>query len=183
MPIGQLVVYRTDSCPAHPYNMKRDAKYMDQRQATLSATRKTRAAQRSDAVNTMKFDASRRTRRNGAVGHVLSGDERYALIAGKQILNDSTGDTNATSLIHSDHIEYEPEEDEGRRRGCRPKDALDEALASSARLSLSTRRTSRMPSGRRRTRSLPPPGNSAPPISLIYPYATSPPTWHHLMQR
>jgi dCTP deaminase len=35
MPIGQLVFYRTDRA-AHPYNMKRDAKYMDQRQATLS---------------------------------------------------------------------------------------------------------------------------------------------------
>ena len=35
MPIGQLVFYRTDRA-ARPYNMKRDAKYMDQRQATLS---------------------------------------------------------------------------------------------------------------------------------------------------
>ena len=35
MPIGQLVFYRTDRA-ARPYNMKQDAKYMDQRQATLS---------------------------------------------------------------------------------------------------------------------------------------------------
>jgi len=35
MPIGQLVFYRTDRA-ARPYYMKRDAKYMDQRQATLS---------------------------------------------------------------------------------------------------------------------------------------------------
>ncbi|MDV2481750.1 dCTP deaminase [Methanoculleus sp. Wushi-C6] len=35
MPIGQLVFYRTDRA-ARPYNMKTDAKYMDQRQATLS---------------------------------------------------------------------------------------------------------------------------------------------------
>jgi len=35
MPIGQLVFYRTDRA-ARPYNMKKDAKYMDQRQATLS---------------------------------------------------------------------------------------------------------------------------------------------------
>lgn len=35
MPVGQLVFYRTDRA-ARPYNMKLDAKYMDQRQATLS---------------------------------------------------------------------------------------------------------------------------------------------------
>ena len=35
MPIGQLVFYRTDRA-ARPYYMKRDAKYMDQQQATLS---------------------------------------------------------------------------------------------------------------------------------------------------
>jgi len=35
MPIGQLVFYRTDRA-ARPYNMKKDAKYMGQQQATLS---------------------------------------------------------------------------------------------------------------------------------------------------
>ncbi|MDK2974684.1 MAG: dCTP deaminase [Methanofollis sp.] len=35
MPIGQLVFYTTERAD-HPYNLKKDAKYMDQRQATLS---------------------------------------------------------------------------------------------------------------------------------------------------
>lgn len=35
MPIGQLVFYITERAE-HPYNLKKDAKYMDQRQATLS---------------------------------------------------------------------------------------------------------------------------------------------------
>ena len=35
MPIGQLVFYRTDRA-ARPYNLKKDAKYMGQQQATLS---------------------------------------------------------------------------------------------------------------------------------------------------
>jgi dCTP deaminase len=35
MPIGQLVFYTTERA-AQPYNKKGDAKYLDQRQATLS---------------------------------------------------------------------------------------------------------------------------------------------------
>jgi dCTP deaminase len=35
MPVGQLVFYTTERA-SHPYNLKKDAKYMDQRQATLS---------------------------------------------------------------------------------------------------------------------------------------------------
>ncbi|MDD1713180.1 MAG: dCTP deaminase [Methanoregulaceae archaeon] len=35
MPIGQLVFYTTERA-LRPYNLKKDAKYMDQRQATLS---------------------------------------------------------------------------------------------------------------------------------------------------
>ncbi|MCU0631834.1 MAG: dCTP deaminase [Methanolinea sp.] len=35
MPIGQLVFYTTEKA-LFPYNLKKDAKYMDQRQATLS---------------------------------------------------------------------------------------------------------------------------------------------------
>jgi dCTP deaminase len=35
MPIGQLVFYTTERAE-NPYNLKKDAKYMDQRQATLS---------------------------------------------------------------------------------------------------------------------------------------------------
>lgn len=35
MPIGQLVFYMTERAE-QPYNLKKDAKYMDQRQATLS---------------------------------------------------------------------------------------------------------------------------------------------------
>jgi dCTP deaminase len=35
MPIGQLVFYTTERA-LHPYNLKNDAKYMNQRQATLS---------------------------------------------------------------------------------------------------------------------------------------------------
>lgn len=35
MPIGQLVFYSTEKALS-PYNLKKDAKYMDQRQATLS---------------------------------------------------------------------------------------------------------------------------------------------------
>jgi len=35
MPIGQLVFYATEKALA-PYNVKKDAKYMDQQQATLS---------------------------------------------------------------------------------------------------------------------------------------------------
>jgi dCTP deaminase len=35
MPVGQLVFYTTERA-MNPYNLKKDAKYMDQRQATLS---------------------------------------------------------------------------------------------------------------------------------------------------
>jgi dCTP deaminase len=35
MPVGQLVFYSTERA-AQPYNLKKDAKYLDQRQATLS---------------------------------------------------------------------------------------------------------------------------------------------------
>ena len=41
MPVGQLVFYTTERA-SNPYNLKKDAKYMDQRQATLSRYRGTR---------------------------------------------------------------------------------------------------------------------------------------------